>query len=230
MTYEDKNLSALLERDPLHEASQLTGLRSSEDDTTAMLGFILAMDHGSKVERALRARGDSDYGMSREDFQALAESLGFRELLRVPFMSPSSKVEEVMVVMWRSGVLLRFDTFKWPGDPHHNVNTADMYYDLRIPRALWEAGMPSGSMHSGGGHDSDADYVWWSGNHDVRVAFKHKFNLVKAYAQDPWKKAPYYSLSHHGDENRGAPGAYKKIAEDRLSLLGEVGEMIRRAE
>lgn len=219
------DLDTLLRTDPLSEAEKITGVSYKEDDSTAALGMLMAMDNSSRREKELLARGDTLFSNDLDRYISIIEDYGFEQLLDLPFEGKSYSGEpapkEHFFVYWHpEGLLLVFDTHQTT-----NVNSATVYYN-------WEPNDPRDDdwwkLISSGGFRGDC----WIGNHDAREALVHHMDALKAEGKflNSWDSAPFIWLLHYMD-TKNEDYDYKAINKERIAMLPEeIQKAIRHGE
>lgn len=186
------DLDKLLQYDPLAEAEKSTGKRWTESEFTAMLGMANALDHNAKKDAALRARDDTVHSDTPSRYLDIANAIGFREVLYLPFTGKDGQ-KEGYVILWHDayGILLDFDTH------HGHINCATFYFNWKPE----DGSFPSGCS---GHFTGDTKPYTLIGFQDAREALRYHVQVL-ADSGDfvlPWVENPVLWLKHHADEQR----------------------------
>jgi hypothetical protein len=135
----DIELDTLLNRDAIAEVEAFEKVATAngfspmgEDERNA--AFLLnSMGINQLKDRALKARKDSGFSNTLDDYKGIVTDLGFREVARVPFVGKSPWKEdtdknEALYLYWRDkgGVLLSFDTYG-----ENKINGGNLYYNWK---------------------------------------------------------------------------------------------------
>lgn len=213
-------LKEALEFDALDTAEKITGNSYKIDKSTESLGFGLMLANNQRKEVLLKEQGDSGFSNTVVDYVRIIESIGFVELLKLPFVNTDG-IEENFYIFWNyeHSVMIKFDTHTWGDDgswgekgvPPPNVNGGSMLYN-------WK---PNEDINyydytSSGGFNGDI-YV---GSHDCREAIKFKFNnlLNNGTFINDWVDQPWLWLLHYMDtKDKGYD--HNAINEERISKL-----------
>jgi hypothetical protein len=118
----------LLNFDPLRAAEDFTGKSYKTDEETSSIGFFAHMMHSRAKNEILDQCGDTIYGCGLEKYISIAESIGFKEVLKVPFTYDDYGTEKTdcLFFFWHEdGILLTFDTYS----NMKNCNGGHFYYN-----------------------------------------------------------------------------------------------------
>jgi len=184
-------IGELLRFDPLDAAERITGNSYKEDESTSALGMLMHMDHGQRKEDALKATGDTYFGISFEDALRVFESEGFAIVLDEPFNGTTwgdqPAPAERFVVMWNPlGILLHVETYGG-----NRINGGGMNYCIRFKDdGSRPAGVTSSSKYVG-------DVV--VGHHDVREGFRYNLGRLRDAGTfiSPWVGRMMFSLVNY---------------------------------
>lgn len=194
-----EQLRQLLDIDPLQVAEDLTGKSYKDDKQTEGVGFALAILHNQNKQAALLAHNDSYYGVSLNAYMGILGSLGFGQILDLPFVEAREGRTEHLFAYAQpeTGVFISFDTFCG------GMNSGKMHYCVKV-----KEGVDRKKLHratSSGGWESESEPDWrrkyetggpkdlyWKGNHDCREAIRFHYNQLKEYFDfiNPWPKDP----------------------------------------
>lgn len=217
----DETIKKILGRDALAETEELTGASYKESEFTMQLGLLNHLEATADKERAMLATGDTAFSCSLSYYMSVAESIGFKTVLEVPFTTKSAWDErarnEKLFVLWRDGILLVFDTYNTDG-----VNGGNFYYN-------WQGSREKHFNVLSSGGPARNDLSIWVGHHDCREGLKFHIRQLEAHGRllPKWVERPFMWLLHHGDTANNKPYDYKAINTERIALLPrEVREAI----
>lgn len=210
---EEKKLEKLLKYDGLAEAEKDTGSSYKESPFTREMGLQNHLEHVVKKEEALLAADDTILNNDLGRYLEIAEDIGFRPVLEVPFVGhpvgSEKTYKERLFVLWRDGILLVFDTYL-----EERVNGGNFYYNW-APKDIKEA------FHytSTGGYDQRDPWIW-SGHHDCREALRFHIRRLEENGQilPVWEKQPFMWLLHYMDR-KTKDYDYQAINKARISKL-----------
>lgn len=207
-----RQINDALHFDPLAEAERVTGSLYKGSMETIELGVMLMQTHGVKKKQMLEANDDTTLSNKLDRYLRIVGEEGFREILKVPFTSPSSQKKECLYVMYHDsdGILLVFDTY---GGDH--VNGGKFYYNIRLePKASGHRVTSSGSYRQVG------DGYVWVGDHDCREALRHHITQLRAHGEfvKEWVEQPFLWILHHGDTTF-EDYDYEMINSERIAML-----------
>jgi hypothetical protein len=212
----DEKLKKILTRDALAEVEKMTGASYKTSEFTTSLGFLNHIEAVADRRQAMLATDDTLFSDSVERYLRIAQKLGFKVVLEIPFTGhgygdvPTS---EKLYFLWRDGILLKFDTYRTTG-----VNSADFYYNWRPTTKEREYGITS----SGCGHEDGI----WAGHHDGREGLAFHLRQLEANGEflKIWKHPQFLWFLHYMD-TRDAKGEstdkydYNAINAARFAML-----------
>lgn len=186
------NLKELLNFDGLYEAEKLTGESYKNDHVTERLGMSLVIGNARMKQKILEEQKDSNRNTTAKEMISYMEELGFTKLhsktKEYDDRGELEKVTQYYYWHYEKYVLAVFETYPDYQNPgEYRINSGTMYYAIKAP---WEK---LNGVLSSGGYDSDNGV--WNGDHDIREAFKYKFNsLDEAGEFVPWTKENFIWL------------------------------------
>jgi hypothetical protein len=217
MSVSSKTIDSLLTFDPLAHAEKITGESCHGDDRTLALGFAMNMAHAAIKENALKANNDTCFQNTVEDYLAIAEDIGFRVVLKLPFINKTYEHPDTFYVLFddKRGILLMFDTFMVK-----DVNGGTFHFDWKPNSEKRE--WPS---QCSGGYDKEGKIL--SGYFDCREGLRHHIRMLDESGTfvTPWKADRHLWMCHHGDTARHesysaeASEYYKEQRQKRLAML-----------
>jgi hypothetical protein len=250
----DDEIKRILERDPVDEAEKglhvgpdpdldppaPEGTIDDRDQFETSGGIQETLQHAFKVnalkKAAMLVTGDTTFSNSLDRYLAIANEIGFKVVLELPFSVKQCFDElhrnERLFVLWHTdGILLVFDTYEG-----NRVNGGHFYYNWLAN----ERGDRQGVTSSGGyvlpsgkrWQDVEGENLVWAGDHDCREGLKFHIRQLRKYGKflPKWEQRPFLWFLHHGDTANKQYGEYdsSKINEERIALLPlEVQEAIR---
>lgn len=203
-----------LSYDPLAEAERITGSSYKDDESTAFLGMMLAMEHSRSKSEIMRATNDTCHNNTLEETVSIIEGMGFQLMLSDSFTSVCGEKtsEEKWFIYWKEGILVFFDTFRG------SLNSGHAYFNLS------QAPSPENrySLHGFSGsyaRTKEGDVVS-VGSIDIREGFRYKLNSFgeKGTFLSEWVEQPFLWLLHHMD-TKEPNYDYDSINRERISLL-----------
>jgi hypothetical protein len=222
-----EQITKALQTDGLAEAEKLTGKSYKDDKTTEALGMMMLMQNNADKDALLELSGDTTFSNKVDRYLRICESLGFKEVLVLPFMDKMSNRQQHQYVLFKPGVLLVFDTFF-----EDSVNSSHFYYNW-IPKIKIEDCYRL--LSSGSWKDKET----WVGYHDGREALKYHIRQLEEHGKFlyPWKFRHYLSLCHYQDwkdtehiDEQGYKARYAAtdaITDSKIAMLPkEVKDMI----
>lgn len=208
-----EQIRELLSIDPLQVAEDLTGKSYKDDEQTANVGVAIALLYSQHKNAVLLAHDDTTISNKVSRYNMILGSMGFKEVLKMPFENREQKQEHLFVFAHpETGVIISYDTFC--GD---HVNGGHMYYCLHkkpdAPDKAFYGATSAGSWESESEPDWRQSYetgspkdLYWKGNHDCREAIRYHYNRLGEVFDfiNPWPKNPRHSwcdlkLLHHMD-------------------------------
>lgn len=203
-----------LSYDPLAEAERITGSSYKDDESTAFLGMMLAMEHSRSKSEIMRATNDTCHNNTLGENIAVIEGMGFQLLQSAPFTSVCGErtSEEKWFIYWKEGILVFFDTF------HGSLNSGHAYFNLsQFPTPDNRQSLQGFS--GGYAHTPDGNIVSF-GSIDIREGFHYRLNSYKERGTflTEWVEQPFLWLLHHMDTKE--PNYDRdSINRERISLL-----------
>lgn len=242
-----ENFDDILNYDPLLEAEKATGLSYKEDPGTQALGFLLLQESAERKRDELMLREDTYWGMPYFDAMELALSLGFEvvysDILRDDKRKHSTGNLVYFNVLWRSGVLLKLESYYGGEERGYTVNSAVIYFNWMTEDGTTPASPVSGTSHwtrTAPGYNGElADDPWVKiMNIDVREGLKHTLEKLGSAGIVPeqWlytDRLIEFALTSYAERERPidklldkAPYEIEKAARDirteaRIKLLAE---------
>lgn len=208
----DDEIRKVLQYDGIADAEEMIGASYKESVFTESMGVLNVMENNAKKNSMLRALGDTVYGDDVERYLSIAHAIGFEDVLQVPFVGHGrfdQPVAETLYVLWRGGILLKFDTSQGS-----RVNGGNFYYN-------WEP-KNTDEFHQfiSSGTFVGRDRKVWAGDHDCREALAFHVRELEEHGRilPVWVKRPFLWLLHHADTDDPKYDA-KKINEDRIGLM-----------
>lgn len=200
------DIESLLKFDPIDHAEKLTGGSYKTDEGIAALGMLFAIEHGQRKAQALQKASDSFYGITFDEFVALAHAEGFTTIASRNFVSEWKSDEgkpynETMLYMWNpEGVLLTVESYA-----ETRLNSAKIRYNLdfgnKIPDGYHNF-TSSGHFVRGPKDEEGCPTALpvWAGDHDVREGFRYTLNKLRSVGLLPvWREAPFMWLLTYMD-------------------------------
>lgn len=204
----------ILTRDGLDEAEKMTGASYKASKFTRHIGLLNHMEIVAEKKAAMLATDDTAYACPLDRYLRIAQEIGFKIVLVMPFKGNGwgrEPVEEALYVLWKDGILLKFDTFGG-----NSVNSGNFYYNWRRNRPLKNDGLTSS------GSCSRQDVGIWVGNHDCREALRFHLSQLEQAGSflSKWIERPFLWLLHYGDTETAAYD-YNAINQARIALFPE---------
>lgn len=208
----DRELRVTLERDPKAELDLINDAlpydkKASAREMLAYMDFV-----GDQKTKVLLEAGDTTIRNNLATYLAIAESIGFKTVLEIPFVGKGwddKPCDEKMIFMWRasSGILLAFDTFTTT-----EVNSGHFYYN-------WVANndqTPGEVMGNGRSHGEVL-----AGDHDCREALMFNIRQLEKHGKflPKWIALPHLWLIHHADKVDWRDGSSSIINAERVAML-----------
>jgi hypothetical protein len=199
--------------DPLAAAEDLLGGRNAE---STALGFMMHIQHNEAKVAMLKKMGDTHFGTSFTEFQALAIQMGFVEVYSEDFGE-----QEQWKLFWNSlGVLLQLESYSG------STNTANIYFN-------WKSSSPdkferpqrcsNGVIMKDDNNRvdlTDDTFLAWDCHDDVREGF---FSIMmdlssEGYFCPRWFKAPFLWFSNYL-ETKNPNHDYRAVRDRKFALL-----------
>lgn len=184
LTPDQQALKDLLARDALAEAERATGLSYKEDPFTQALGMAGHMDLSGRKRQAMKAVGDSHYGMGYVAFLSLATLEGFMEVHQHEFKNRDGR-PEIYTVLWHPvGILLTAESFNgWSEGRPPTVNTAEITFNAKMPVGTWLDRCSTFSIRY------DEKHLWTHAHRDVREGFRLALADLRSKVEfiTPWE-------------------------------------------
>jgi hypothetical protein len=218
------DLEQLLGYDALADAERRTGKDYKTDPETLEFGLALAIMGNKAKADALKAAGDTHYGVGFQQTVEIYEDLGFQAVHRRHFQSrprDGERVTEQYLLLWHpDGILATLESYQG-----RSVNNSKIMYNIEFHQDTdtWRI-VSSGSFH---GPSYDAGNRVWVGDHDAREGLRHTVAKLRTAGTflPQWKKRPFlWFLEYTQSDSTSAP--YKAHAEQ---VISELPEHVRRA-
>lgn len=202
---EDDLIKEALGFDPLYEAEKITGKVTSIDDNPE--GFVLGLDFvhakAHRMERLMRDTNDTYRSMPFDEFDAVANDVGFTNILEIPFVSREES--HLYRVYWHydHSILLDVDSYLGYGNKHLTLNGGSFYYNFAPD--LEKLHNSKEWVYSSGHYcvyDEENNKYVWSGNHSVtNGCLRYYIKRMLEYGSflKQWEESPLIYLTHHGD-------------------------------
>jgi hypothetical protein len=227
MSQRSKFLESALNYDPIADAEDRFGAIEKSDKAMAQ-ALASVYEHGQMKRRLLGDANDSYYNIPLSDFIAIAEDIGFRQVLKVDFKSRDGNDESFYIFWHDDGLLLKFDSYCG------HLNGGDFYYNwlMKDTKRCWEF-TSNGHMHWTDYMDSDNENCTdiWVGHHNCVEAMRYNIQMLRENGTflKQWVETGFLWLCHHGDVTKDQE--YENINNSRIDMLpAEIRDMIRAAE
>lgn len=213
-----EKIREILSRDGLAEAEKMTGASYKESEFTRSIGMMNFLENVRDRKAVMLATGDTTFHSDLGRYLSIAQQIGFKIVLEIPFVSKHSHDtdhQEKLFILWRPGILLCFNTYL-----SEKVNGGNFYYNWR-PRGEMDSVISSGHVTKEG---------IWVGSHDCREALVFNISELERHGAilDKWVERPFLWLLHYMDTNgpdgKGlGRGGYDHdvINEARIAMLPE---------
>lgn len=193
-------LTKALDYDGLAEAEKLTGNSYKEDANVVWLGMGLMHRQQEEKDALLFLNRDTNSNKQTiSEFFDILKDIGFVEVLKLPIPG----TEDHFHVFWKSGLLIRLDTWN-----NRCVNGGDVYFNYQ--------GNRSDLHHASNGLVAGTDDVW-GGYRDIREGFRNFLDIPGKFLA-PWVKKPFLWLLHYQD-TKVEGYSYEKINAERIDML-----------
>lgn len=213
------HVKQMLTFDPLDTAEKLMG---GPSDAAALLGVAMHIEHTQAKNNMLLSMGDTTLNSSLESYLTIVDSLGFQQVLCLPFdgwgLDGKTHAQETLrVLAHRDGMLLCLDTWQ-----SHQVNSAKVYYNWQPYVDSDQAWGVTSSGHWLHGQGNAPSYPVWVGDHDAREAIRHKIQGLRdnGLLLPIWLERPFLWLLHYMDTKVEGYN-YHAINTHRIQMLPE---------
>lgn len=213
-----ENLKEILEFDGLYEAEKLTGKSYKTDKLTESIGILASIENSQSKNEILKANNDSNRDTTITEMIRYMEELGFTKLYSKTINYKErnelyEKVTQYYYWNYKKFVLAVFESYPPYNSDDYGINSAKMYYAVKAPYENLIGKKSSGCY--------DSENGVWNGDHDIRDAFKFKFNeLDKAGEFVPWTGKNFLWLCTYVETNQDNYDS-DEIREEVLSHLQE---------
>lgn len=216
-----QTLDEALSFDALATAEKVTGKSYKDDQHTAQVGMGLFMAHNEAKQDLLVANDDTHYGIDYGEADRIITSLGFRDVLVVPFEDRDGEIEHLRI-LYRRGVLMRFESH------HKRVNNLDIYFNLKPHNQSgnWPDHFSGGvvAVKDGKKVDRFDDVTWknrdfkvYCGSIDVRDGLRHALRKLEQDGEfvTPWVEVPWLWLNTYTEKGDD----HDRLRTERLAQL-----------
>lgn len=181
-SHTDSTVERALKTDPIHAAEKVTGKSYKDDEATSMLGLLMSIEHNESKRAILGEHDDTHFGITWLNFLRIIEEEGFIIESLTDFDYEGCKLHH-LVAVHPDGIIIvadsfrgSADSFRWSADEDEVVNSAEMYYRLKLSPDVEDAWkvVSSGSFD----RNEDGDSIL-SGHHDIREGFRHNLGRLR---------------------------------------------------
>lgn len=227
MSQRSKFLESALNYDPIADAEDRFGDIGKSDEALAQ-ALAATYEHSQMKRKLLSGSNDSYYNIPMSDFIAVAEDIGFRQVLKIDFKNKYEMNESFYIFWHDDGILLKFDSYEG------HLNSGDFHYNWQMHDKLkcWDF-TSNGHMHWTDYMDSESKNCTniWVGHHNCVEAMRYNIQMLRENGTflKQWVEPDFLWLCHHGDATKDQ--GYEAINGVRIDMLpAEIRDMIRAAE
>lgn len=172
MTAVNETTKALLNFDPIAVAEKICPRHEKGSD---LIMLAMAFQHSRHTIEHMQAIGDSHYSMPFDDMFTMILSEGFIKIYEKDFVDntypeDNSPTERYFVFFKADeGIILTLESYRG------RVNNVKMYYNIELRDDADRSCTSSGGMVK----NPNGTYTVYSGDHDIREAFRFKLNRLR---------------------------------------------------